>query len=62
MASDNANIFLSYSGDELPFVRAVADEMRIHGVETWFDQTEIAPGAEWRETHANALASSKAGS
>lgn len=59
MADSPHKIFISYSHDEVPFVSAVADELRLQGVESWFDETQLLAGTSWRERMANALASSK---
>lgn len=58
MADDSHKIFLSYTHDQAPFVRAVTDELKLQGVRPWFDQ-ELVSGAGWRETMANALAASE---
>ncbi len=55
--AEPARIYISYSGDDLPFVRAVADELRTHGVDAWFDESHIASGDHWQHAQADALRS-----
>jgi len=57
--AEPARIYLSYSSDDRPFVRAVADELRMHGVDAWFDESDIASGDHWQHAQADALRSAK---
>ncbi len=57
MADATANIFLSYAGHE-PFVRAVAAQMRLQGIDPWFDGREIIAGTRWPDEVARVLAAS----
>ena len=55
--AEPARIYISYSSDDLPFVRAVADELRTHGVDAWFDESHIASGDHWQHAQEDALRS-----
>ncbi len=59
MADTAHDIFLSYDRGESPFVRAVADELRLQGVDSWFHDGRLLAGSSWLEETADALASSK---
>ena len=58
--TDEADVFLSYSRDEVPFVRAVADALEQRGLVVWFDETRIEPGTNWYESLSESLGSAKA--
>ncbi len=43
--TDNASrVFLSYSHDQKPYVRAVAHELGLRGVGTWLDEDQMSVG------------------
>jgi hypothetical protein len=52
-------VFISYSNDQWPFVRAVADELRLHGVQLWIDRERLAAGTRWADAKADALVSAE---
>jgi len=58
-ADHPSQVFLSYSREDLSFVRTVADELRRQGVGTWFDEMRLLAGTHWMETVAHALAASE---
>lgn len=58
MADAASNIFLSYTGREARFVRAVAAEMRMQGIDPWFADQEITAGTRWPNEVARVLAAS----
>jgi len=59
MADSRPSVFLSYTRDEVPFVRAVANELQQRGVDVSFDETRLEPGGSWRDTIDDALQSAK---
>jgi hypothetical protein len=46
MASER--VFISYSRDDLPFVRTLEERLRAAGIETWVDVSDIRPGENWQ--------------
>jgi hypothetical protein len=40
-------IFLSYAREDTDAARRIADALRSHGVEVWFDQNELRGGDTW---------------
>ncbi len=40
-------IFLSYAREDLDAARRIADALRSHGIEAWFDQSELRGGDAW---------------
>ncbi len=57
--STMADLFISYSRrDETPFVRAVVEELRAKGFESWFSDDDLVAGASFRDESAEALAAS----
>jgi len=50
-APDNAlsgrAVFLSYAREDLPAATRIADALTSHGVEVWFDQSELRGGDAW---------------
>jgi hypothetical protein len=57
--ADDAKVFLSYSSEEIPFVRAVAEELERRGVDAWLDQARLGPGASFHEAFDESLESAK---
>lgn len=57
-ANGTWDVYLSYSKEEAPFVRAVAAELRHLGVEPWFDELRLQAGTHWLSTVTDALAKS----
>lgn len=55
MADASPRIFLSYTRREAPFVRAVADRLRMQGIDPWFADQDIVAGAPWADEVARAL-------
>ena len=49
ITSESANraVFLSYARENTDAVRRIADVLRSHGVEVWFDQSELVGGDAW---------------
>jgi TolB-like protein len=48
MASESTKaVFLSYAREDTDVARRIADALRSHGVEVWFDQTELRGGDAW---------------
>ncbi len=52
-------IFISYSRRDLAFVQKLHHALKTHGLKAWFDQTDIPPGNQWRETIVRAINTSK---
>src|SRR5437870_3706496 len=40
-------VFLSYAREDMDAARRIADALRNHGVEVWFDQSELRGGDAW---------------
>ncbi len=40
-------VFLSYAREDTPAAQRIADALRTHGVEVWFDQSELRGGDVW---------------
>ena len=40
-------VFLSYAREDTDAARRIADALRSHGIEAWFDQTEMRGGDAW---------------
>ena len=40
-------VFLSYAREDTVAVQRIADALRLHGVEVWFDQNELRGGDAW---------------
>lgn len=51
----NNKIFISYSRRDLAFVKKLHHALKTHGLKAWFDQTDIPPGNQWRETIVRAI-------
>lgn len=49
MKNGHPHVFLSYSRQDKPFAVAVVAALRERGAETWFDDTDLAPGVNWEE-------------
>ena len=46
-APANQAIFLSYAHEDTDAARRIADALRSHGLEVWFDQNELRGGDTW---------------
>jgi hypothetical protein len=46
-APANHAIFLSYAHEDTDAARRIADALRSHGLEVWFDQNELRGGDTW---------------
>ncbi len=46
-APANHAIFLSYAHEDTDAARRIADALRSHGIEVWFDQNELRGGDTW---------------
>ena len=42
-------VFLSFASEDREIVRAVRDKLALMNVETFFDESSLAPGAPWRK-------------
>jgi hypothetical protein len=40
-------VFLSYAREDIDAARRIADALRSHGVEVWFDENELRGGDAW---------------
>jgi TIR domain len=49
------DVFLSYASKDHQWVSEFASALQTHGVETWFDAYNIAPGDKWQERIQEAL-------
>ncbi len=47
MADPTKAVFLSYAREDTDAARRIADALRTHGVEVWFDQEELRGGEAW---------------
>ena len=47
MRDANKAVFLSYAREDTDAARRIADALRSHGVEVWFDQNELRGGDAW---------------
>ena len=47
MSAANQAVFLSYAREDADAARRIADALRSHGVEVWFDQSELRGGDAW---------------
>ena len=47
MADSNQAVFLSYAREDAAAAGRIADALRSHGVEVWFDQSELRGGDAW---------------
>jgi TIR domain len=56
---DDAKVFLSYSRDEVPFVRAVADELELRGVDASLAESRLEPAAAFHESLDEMLGAAK---
>jgi hypothetical protein len=54
------DVFLSYSPQDKEWVSSFAAALREHGVRTWFDVHDLAPGERWQEKIQDALRESRA--
>lgn len=48
-------VFISYSREDRAFVDRLSKDLRLGGIKTWQDTTEIAPGENWREAIEQSL-------
>lgn len=55
--TESPYVFISYSHDDWPFVRAVLDELRLLGLDMWIDRERLATGLPWADATAEALVS-----
>src|SRR5476651_128071 len=46
-ASANRAVFLSYAREDTASAQRIAEALRSHGVEVWFDQNELTGGDAW---------------
>ncbi len=49
------DIFISYSRRDLDFVKRLYNYLLANNISTWFDQTSIEIGDQWRETIVNGI-------
>lgn len=42
------DVFLCYDGEDKPAVKAIAEQLQIHGITPWLDEWEIPPGMPWQ--------------
>ena len=47
MGDSTPAVFLSYAREDTDAARRIADALRSHGVEVWFDQSELRGGDAW---------------
>ena len=47
MSDSTSAVFLSYAREDTDFARRIAEALRSHGIETWFDQSELRGGDAW---------------
>jgi TolB-like protein/cytochrome c-type biogenesis protein CcmH/NrfG len=47
MSESTPAVFLSYAREDTDAARRIADALRSHGVEVWFDQSELRGGDAW---------------
>jgi TolB-like protein len=47
MSDANKAVFLSYAREDADAARRIADALRSHGAEVWFDQSELRGGDAW---------------
>jgi len=47
MSDSTPAVFLSYAREDTDAARRIADALRSHGVEAWFDQSELRGGDAW---------------
>ncbi len=47
MSDTTKAVFLSYAREDTDAARRIADALRSHGVEVWFDQSELRGGDAW---------------
>ncbi len=47
MSDSSKAVFLSYAREDTDAARRIADALRSHGVEVWFDQSELRGGDAW---------------
>src|SRR5476649_1106842 len=47
MSDSTPAIFLSYAREDTDAARRIADALRSHGIEVWFDQNELRGGDAW---------------
>lgn len=54
-----AQIFISYSRRDLPFVERLASDLKGNGFEVWYDVSRLRGGARWRTEIQNAIKNSQ---
>src|SRR5574338_828887 len=54
-----AQVFLSYSRKDLPFVEQLATDLKNAGFDVWYDLSGIEGGSRWRIEIENALRNSQ---
>ena len=47
MSDSPKAVFLSYAREDTAAAQRIAEAMRSHGVEVWFDQNELRGGDAW---------------
>lgn len=52
-------VYISYSREDAPFVKRLAEDLRHADLSVWIDQEEIAPGERWTECIRRAIVESQ---
>src|SRR4051812_40113404 len=47
MSTANKAVFLSYAREDADAARRIAEALRSHGLEVWFDENELRGGDTW---------------
>ena len=55
MTKKRLTVFLSYAADDKAVARDLIGKLESRGIDTWFDEHEIQPGAKWDEQIRNAI-------
>jgi signal transduction histidine kinase len=58
MASSTNTAFLSYAKEDKPFAERIYRDLRAYGVEVWWDERSILPGADWDREIRKAISTS----
>lgn len=53
-------MFISYAHGDKDSAQQLNEHLEAHGIETWFDEQRLAPGASWESQIKTALAESDA--
>ena len=59
-ATDDFDVFLSHNSRDKPAVRAIADDLREHGVLPWLDERDLRPGTVWQDEIERVIGAVKA--